>query len=69
MYTIKEIRQERGITQKALAEMAGVSQPYVHDLENGNRGISKETLRRFADALGVPPESLKIGKDADHGAA
>lgn len=59
MYTIKELREKRGMMQKELAEIAKISRPYLHDLENNRRGARPETLKRIADALGVTVEELK----------
>ena len=53
MNRIKEIREEKKVTQKALAEAAKISQPYLYDLENNRRGARPETLARIAEALGV----------------
>lgn len=58
---IKEIRIKKGITQKALAKAAGVSSPYLHDLEKEARGAKQETLENIAAALGVTVDEL-IGK-------
>ena len=58
---IKAIRKAKGVTQKDLAIAAGVSGPYIHDLENEARGAKPETLERIASALGVTVDEL-IGK-------
>lgn len=58
MNRIKEFRQKRGMMQKELAELANVSRPYMHDLENNLRGAKPETLKRIADALGVKVSDL-----------
>lgn len=55
---IKRLREEKKITQKDLARMADVSQPYLFDLENNRRGGKPETIMRIADALGVKVEEL-----------
>ena len=57
------IRRERGMTQKALAEAAGVSQPFIHDLENGNRNAKPETLACIAAALGCTIDELYERKE------
>ena len=44
--------------------MAGVSPPFLYDLENGRRGARPETMERIAAALGVTVEELK-GGDSD----
>ena len=46
------------MTQTELAARALVSQPFIHDLENNNRGARRETLERIANALGVTVEEL-----------
>lgn len=55
---IREIRQRQEMQQKQLAAQAGISQPYLHDLENGARGARPDTLQRIADALGVTVDEL-----------
>jgi len=48
-----------GLTQSSLARRAGISQPYLSQLERGTRKrISYGPLRRLADALGVTMTAL-----------
>ena len=63
MNNIKLIREKLGITQKALADAAELSSPFVHDLENGNRNAKPETWERIAAALKCTVEELQ-GKEA-----
>lgn len=58
MNRIKEVRESRNMSQTVLAHLAGVSQPYMHDLENGKRGAKMETWQKIADALEVPITDL-----------
>jgi predicted transcriptional regulator len=52
-----ELRTQRNLTQKQLAELAGTSQPAIARLESGNyRNVSLAFLRRIADALGAVTE-------------
>jgi len=53
MNRIKKVRQQKKIRQIDLARNAGVSQPFLSDLENNRRGAKEETMQRIADALGV----------------
>ena len=62
MNRIKAIRLEKEMTQKALAQAAGVSAPFLHDLENGNRSAKPSTMRRIANALGCPVDQLRGGE-------
>ena len=58
MNRIKELRKALKMTQCQLSEKAGVSQPYLLDLENNRRGAKTETYERIAEALGVTVEEL-----------
>jgi transcriptional regulator with XRE-family HTH domain len=61
-YRIKAVRNALRIQQKELAKKAGISQPFLHDLENNLRGAKPETLERIAEGLGVNV-SLLVEKD------
>jgi transcriptional regulator with XRE-family HTH domain len=49
---IKELRQEKGISQEALAEASGVDRTFVGGIERGERNASILTLCDIAHALG-----------------
>jgi DNA-binding XRE family transcriptional regulator len=51
-------REYRGLTIKQLAENAGVSAPFVSQIETGQREGSVETMRKLADALKVSLDEL-----------
>ena len=53
MNRIKEIRKLMNISQIELSRKAGISQPFLCDLENNRRGAKPETLKRIADCMGV----------------
>ena len=50
---IKELREKRGLTVNKLANLAGISQSYLRDVELGNKNPTVETLSYFYDALGI----------------
>jgi len=50
---VRVYRDLRGLTQAALAEMAGVNRVTVAELETGRKQGSAQTLKKIADALGV----------------
>ena len=51
---IKALRHERGLTQVQLAQLVGVRQATVNDLENNrSRRIDLDMLDRLATTLGV----------------
>jgi len=60
MNRIKEVRQMMRVSQIELARSAGVSQPFLCDLENNRRGAKPETLARIANALGVHVTDLEV---------
>ena len=51
-------RMRRALTQRHLAEMAGVAHTTVQQLESLRRGGYPQTIRRLSSALGVEPEEL-----------
>jgi transcriptional regulator with XRE-family HTH domain len=56
---LRRFREERGWTQAALAEHAGVSKPYLSELEgSAGRRPSGQILLQLADALGVTVADL-----------
>lgn len=62
---LRDLRQQRGLRQAQLADMAGLSASYLNLLEHGRRRISARAQQRLAQALQVSPEALSetIGAD------
>jgi transcriptional regulator with XRE-family HTH domain len=50
---IRELRNEMGISQEALANKAEIDRTYVTDVENGRRNISIENLEKLVIALQI----------------
>ena len=50
---IRELRNEIGISQEALANKAEIDRTYVTDVENGRRNISIENLNKLLTALEI----------------
>lgn len=48
---LRAYRTREGLTQKQLAEMTGIPQHHISEMENGKRSIGKERARKLADAL------------------
>lgn len=59
MNKLLEYRTARRMTQKALADAAGISQPFLYDLECGHRNAKPETWERIAEALGCTVDELR----------
>lgn len=56
---LKQLREERGLTQEELAEKSGVSRVTISMLEVGKQKVTKSTtLVSLADALGVSVTDL-----------
>ena len=55
---IKEHRVKSALSIRKLAEMTGVSNPYLSQIERGIRTPSAEILRSIAGALSIRTETL-----------
>lgn len=61
---VRAWRAAHGVTRKALALSAGVSERYLAQLEGGDGNISVLLLRRLARAMQVPVEHVIRERDA-----
>ncbi len=50
---IKRLRLAKGISQEALADLAGLHRTYVGAVERGERNITLINANRIAEALGA----------------
>ncbi len=57
---IKEQRRLAELSVRRLAEMAGVSNPYLSQIERGLRRPSAEILQQIAKALEISSETLYV---------
>jgi transcriptional regulator with XRE-family HTH domain len=55
---VRSLRESRGLSMRALATQAGVSQPFLSQVERGASAPSMVTTYRLAEALGVAPGDL-----------
>lgn len=60
---VRKVRQERGLTQEALAVDVGLAVTYVGQIERGLRNPTLGVVERFADALKVEPLTLLAPQD------
>jgi predicted transcriptional regulator/transcriptional regulator with XRE-family HTH domain len=58
---IRRLREERGLTQRALAQAMGISPSYVNQLESNQRPVTAAVLLKLADALGVDLAEFSAG--------
>jgi DNA-binding XRE family transcriptional regulator len=53
LYRLRQLREDAGLTQTALAELIGVGQNRVSQMEHGKLGVARvDTLRRYVEATG-----------------
>lgn len=62
---LKSERLARGISQEALAELAGLHRTYVGSVERGERNIAVDNMEALANALGLDISDLLSAPAAD----
>lgn len=56
---VKQLRETQGMTQRALADKATVTQGLIHQLETGViQDVRSQVVMKLAKALGVPVTGL-----------
>lgn len=55
---LKRLRATHGLSQEALADLAGLHRTFVGSVERGERNISVDNIGKLAAALGVAPADL-----------
>jgi len=58
VHPVKAWREHRGLTQDALAQAAGVSKPFVSQIEGRKREGSTATLKKLAAVMTVTLDAL-----------
>ncbi|MEJ5979222.1 helix-turn-helix transcriptional regulator [Novosphingobium sp. PS1R-30] len=51
---LRRLRSERGLSQEALADAAGLDRTYISALEREVYSASLDTIEKLADVLGIP---------------
>lgn len=57
---LKSLRQQSRMPVSTVARAAGISSPYLYQIEDGRRNPSARVLTRLASVYGVRPEDLLI---------
>ena len=55
---LRSLRKQRGLSQEAFADEAGLHRTYVSDLERGGRNPTIVVIDKLASALGVKVSRL-----------
>lgn len=66
MYKLKELRQEKGLTQKELATMVKLNQTAIGKYERGELEPNLDMLKQLADIFDVSVDYL-LGREDDFG--
>ena len=61
------LRKSNRLTQVAVAELMGVGQSVIAEIESGRTDVRLSTLERYAHAVSLGQLQLKLGRDAGVG--
>lgn len=50
---IRELRKEKGLSQEAFADLAGIDRSYMGHIERGEKNITLTKIHQIANALGM----------------
>ena len=60
---LRELREGKFLTRPALAQLAGVSEATIRNIETGKHWPTATTARRLATALGVEPHAVDEARE------
>ena len=55
---MRSLRKEKGLSQEALADIAGMHRTYIGAIERGEQNVSLDNINKIAKALKVKPSTL-----------
>lgn len=65
--TVKSNRQQSGLSQVGLADLAGVGKTVIYDIEKGKETVQVNTLMRVLDALNIRVKLISpLDKHEEH---
>lgn len=57
---LREVREERDITLRALAQASGIARPILSQIETGLRSATVREQRLIGAALGIPSHRITL---------
>lgn len=57
-HSLRQLREERGLTLEDLADQVGLSKGFLSQIETGARNASVQSIKRLAEVLHVPAADL-----------
>jgi len=60
---IRSLRKQKGLSQKAMAKLVGVTPGAICQVEKGTKGLTAANLARVAEVLQVPQSVLLSGAE------
>lgn len=60
---LKKYRTQKGLSQEAFAEIAGLHRTYISAIEREKRSIALENVQKIADALDIETYLLFVEKE------
>src|SRR5439155_12476578 len=64
---MRRLRDQKGVKQGHISKTAGITQAHLSRIENDESGVTKNTLRKIAEAMGVPFDDLYVANsDKDY---
>jgi transcriptional regulator with XRE-family HTH domain len=55
---VRKLRKEKGLSQEALADLAGIERSYMGHIERGDQNITLIKIFQIAEALEMSPAYL-----------
>ena len=63
---IREMREAHSYSREALAEIVGISDKFLYEIETGRKGFSADVLLRISKALFVSCDYIMSGEEKGH---
>ena len=60
---MRALREDIGLSQEKLADIAGLHRTYIGSIERGERNLSIDNIEKISLALGVAPHTLLLDKE------